>query len=290
MFKKILLCTDGSEQALHAVQMTADLACRLNAQVTLVHVLDLMIVYGPFALTPEAAPSSEITIGYLEEAQKEMLRHAGQVLEQAGVSHRTLGELGQPVERIVTLAEHEQADLVVLGSRGLSRWKALLLGSVSEGVVHHAPCSVLIVREATTKWENILIASDGSEGAGRAVREGMELGKACQAAVTVCNVVERHLPYHDVLHEHPTLEAYAVKLREAVNRQVEPVAQELAISYQLCQEEGHPAEALGGYAERQKADLIVMGSRGLGGFQRLMLGSVCDSVLHHAPCSVLVVR
>ncbi len=290
MYLKILLCTDGSDQALSAARLAADLACRVNGHVDLVHVLDPIIAAGPSGFIPEAGMSTEITLRYAQEGQEAVLRDVGQILEQAHVPYRSFAELGHPVDRIQQIAEQEKSDLIVIGSRGLSAWPALLLGSVSEGVAQHAPCPVLIVRGQPPGFRQIVMATDGSQGAGRAVHAGMELAKDYHADVSVLHIFQPLAAYPGISREGLDPAVYAARVKEAIARQLDPIAREAGVSYRLCQEEGHPAETLIGFAEKQKADLIVVGSRGLGGFQRLLLGSVSTSVLHHAHCSVLVVR
>src|SRR5579871_3872912 len=290
MFQKILLCTDGSDQALNAACLTTNLACRLNAHVDLINVLDPLIAEGPSTFAPEAYVAAEITLQYAREGQQAILQCIGWMLEAAHVPYHSFAEFGRPVERIHQIAEQEKTDLIVIGSRGLSAWSALLLGSVSEGVAHHAPCPVLIVRGAPTEFHQIVMASDGSEAAGHAVRTGMELAKGYHADVSVLNVFEPHDVYSGVSQGDMDPGIYAARVQEAITQQVDPIANEAGVSYSFRQEQGHPAQVLVGFAEQQHADLIVVGSRGLGGFQRLLLGSVSTHVLHHAHCSVLVVR
>ena len=83
---------------------------------------------------------------YVEETQAGIEKETGAVLQQAGVRFTLHRELGHPVDRIVCVAQDDQADLIVLGSRGHGGYDRLLIGSVSEGVLRHAHTPVLIVR------------------------------------------------------------------------------------------------------------------------------------------------
>lgn len=290
MFQKILLCADGSDQALHAAHLVARLAGGGTAQVDVVHVLDPIVASGTAGMVPEAVISGEVALQYAEEGQQAILASIGKLLEQAHISHRSHAEFGHPVQRIHEIATEIQADLIVIGSRGLSAWPALLLGSVSEGVARHAPCPVLVVRGEPKGFERILIASDGSPCAGHAARAGMELAKECHADVTVLNVFQSEASYPGVSRDNLDPEVYAPCVEKMIACQVEPFAREIGVLYRLCQQVGHPAEALVEFAAKQDADLVVVGTRGLGGFKRLLMGSVSTSVLHHAHCSILVVR
>jgi nucleotide-binding universal stress UspA family protein len=290
MYRKIFVCTDGSNQALQAARLTADLASRLNASVVLVNVLDPIIAAGPASYVPEAGMAAEIALQCAQEGQQAVLHDTRQIFEQGQAPCQLCAELGHPVERIHEMAEQMDADLIVMGSRGLSAWPALLLGSVSEGMAQQAPCPVLIVRGEPKEFARIVMASDGSEGANHAVRAGMELAKVYHGDVDVLHVFQPLANFPGIAHDGVDADVYAARVKEAISGQVAPVAQEMGVSYQLNQEQGHPAETLVRFAEQRQADLIVVGSRGLGGFRRLLLGSVSTNVLRHAHCSILVVR
>jgi len=290
MFQTIVLCTDGSSPALNAARLTVDLACRQNACVDLVHVLDPIVAAGAAGFVPEAGVSAEITLEYAEEGQQAVLNCTAEILERAHVSCTPHAEFGHPVESIHKLAEQRKADLIIIGSRGLSAWPALLLGSVSDGITQHASCPVLVIRGEPTGFQKIVIASDGSEGALHALRAGMELAQDYHADVSILNVFQPQAVYQGMPRGDSSPGDYAARVKDAICATVDPIAKENGVSFRLCQEEGHPAETLVRFAEKNQADLIVVGTRGLGGFQRLLLGSVSRSVLHHAQCSVLVVR
>lgn len=290
MFQKILLCTDGSEQALTAARVAADLASRLDTHVNVVHVLDPMLAVGYSTYCVEAGLAEPILLQYAEEGQREILKRTREVIDSAHISSRSFAEFGQPVERIHHIAEQEKSDLIVIGSRGLTSWSSLLLGSVSEGVARHAPCPVLVVRGHPDGFHQILVATDGSIEAGHALRAGKELARDYQATISILNVFQPHSDFPDVSRDDSDPDSYAIRVQEALTLQIKPIMSDAGIPYRIYQEQGHPVETIAGFAETQKTDLIVVGSRGLGGFQRLLMGSVSTGVLHHAHCSVLVVR
>lgn len=145
--KKILLATDGSEHSLHAARMLGDLiACQEEAQVTVLHVAH---VPESFYVTDENG--NKITP---EVPMDIMIRRSAETILRRTLSalglpeNRTVVEVqvGDPAEEIVDLARLEGYDMVVMGSRGLSHVRELLMGSVSHKVLHTAPCPVLIVR------------------------------------------------------------------------------------------------------------------------------------------------
>jgi len=146
MFKKIVVCVDGSECSNHAAQTAVDVAWKFGAEVVLLNVCSLSPAMAPYVLVPEAMPNITGIQEYMEDAQQGVLSDAKQLFDRQGVSLRIRAESGQPVETIIKVADDERADLVVVGSRGLGGFQRLMLGSVSDGVLHHSHCPVLVVR------------------------------------------------------------------------------------------------------------------------------------------------
>jgi nucleotide-binding universal stress UspA family protein len=146
MFQHILLASDGSDHALQAAEAAAEIAKRFNAHVTLVTVFDPPIMTPPFLGGPEPIMDADILIRQADEIQDAVEKRTGDVLTSHGVSFESRREVGHPVDHIVTLAEKEKVDLIVMGSRGLGGLQSFLLGSVSDRVLHHAHCPVLIIR------------------------------------------------------------------------------------------------------------------------------------------------
>jgi nucleotide-binding universal stress UspA family protein len=295
MFNKILLCSDGSDCAMQAARGAARIAKACKAELVVLNVLDLLSS-AIFYVAPEVAPPIDVTIRYAEEAQQATLDATGQVLTEEGAHFRCRKDSGHPVDTILCIAEAEHADLIVMGSRGLSGWQALLLGSNSEAVVHHAHCPVLIVRGAPAQFQHILLPSDASACAGGATRVGFELAEKLQADLTVLNVFEPagRFAFVETPDPNPVRATEEDLAAEQSLTQVEEscraIAREVDVPYDVHQVRGHAGEKIVERAASEKVDLIVMGSRGLGGFKRRFLGSVSDAVLHHAHCSVLIVR
>ncbi len=148
MFSKILICTDGSENALAATRAGAEIALKFGAEVILLNVFNPTVVPPGFV---GDIPGAELASPFdserfAAEIQQGVEVRTGKVLDDAGVPYTSRSERGHPVDRTVTVAAEERVDLIVMGSRGLSGFKSFLLGSVSDGVLHHAHCPVLIVR------------------------------------------------------------------------------------------------------------------------------------------------
>ncbi|MEO8572504.1 MAG: universal stress protein [Pyrinomonadaceae bacterium] len=146
---KILFATDGAKQSDAAIEMLRNFALSDGDEIKVVSVVDMAV---PMAI--------DIYGGYLPdtgELEKTARENAEKILERSSQRIKDLFEgknlaissevlFGSPESRIVETAEATHPDIIVLGSHGYSRWERLLLGSVSDSVAHHAPCSVLIVR------------------------------------------------------------------------------------------------------------------------------------------------
>lgn len=199
-------------------------------------------------------------------------------------------EVGHAAESIVCTARSEHANLIVLGSRGRNGWSALLLGGTSSAVLHHAPCPVLVAHGEKTALKNILFVTDGSVAATRAGVYAADLAWRRGGTLTVLNVCE---PNHALLVDlanSPGESVYGDRLQTLVTHQVEQLCREHPLAPRIVQRTGSPTEQILSYAAVQEPDLIVMGSRGMGTFKSLLLGSVSEQVAEHATVPVLVVR
>ncbi len=295
MFKTILVCSDGSDSALKAARTAARIACESGSKLILLNVFDDSISSLPYLGVWELGIPKEDFVQYASRVQQHAEARTAAVFAEANVPFLPLREIGNPVEIILSVAERRNADLIVMGSRGLGGFKSLTLGSVSDGVAHHASCPVLIERGNTTAFRRILLASDGSTEAQQASSAAFALAKWFGAELTVLNVFEPFGPVAAVDYQPDSAAAFAEqsdreKTYRAVEESLKPAEKETGIPYFMHQERGHPAKAITDYADLGKFDLVVLGNRGLGGFDRLLLGSVSDAVLHHANSLVMIVR
>jgi len=144
-------------------------------------------------------------------------------------------------------------------------------------------------------FESIVVGTDGSETATKAVRSAVELARAVGATVELVSAYEP-VPSAQLAAERrdaPEDLQWAINPREVVDATLEAaaeVAQEEGVTAQVYARQGDPADAILDVAEEQNADLIVVGNKGMTGAKRFLLGSVPNKVSHHAPCSVLIIR
>ena len=146
---KVLLATDGTAHGEVAADMLSKLRLAASDEIRIVCVVDMAIpfaidVYGGYI--PETAELERSAKENAETVVDSTLKKVKGALPRVEVTAEVL--FGSPDSRIVETAEEWPADLIVMGSHGYNAWERLLLGSVSDSVVHHAPCSVLIARKA----------------------------------------------------------------------------------------------------------------------------------------------
>ncbi len=298
---KILLATDGSEEAQLALRTAIDLANETDSELHVIHVGRLLGYSGAATLggrgpLPAGQDALDKEARRLLEAQVKKIEAAG-----GGVAQAHLGASERPYAEIVSLAEEIGAGLIAIGSRGLGGIRRALVGSVSDSVVRHAHCPVLVVREgrheevASIFPTKVLLATDGSEQAELALRTAVDLANRTNSELHVVTVGRaEYRPGYDIPESGDYLkgvyEAAEREAREVLNEQVKKIGEAGGTVAKAHLEMGRRDREIIHLAERIDAGLIAMGSRGLGGVRRALMGSVSDSVVRHAHCPVLVVR
>jgi nucleotide-binding universal stress UspA family protein len=145
MFGSIVVGTDGSETAGEAVRQATELAKAVGAKIALVSAFEPV---GNQRLREERQEVPEDVQWMVNEREdvEATLRDAAEQVEAAGVEVETFSRQGDPADAILDVAEEQNADLIIVGNKGMTGAKRFLLGSVPNKVSHHAPCSVMIIR------------------------------------------------------------------------------------------------------------------------------------------------
>lgn len=155
MFEKILVALDGSEHSVQALRTAIQIARKFNGKLTLVHVYAItiapIVVPEPTALTPSGVPvvtPAEVSrvIEAAREVGQRILDDGEKEAKSENVQVESTLKEGSTVQEITRLAKEDNFDLIVVGAKGVGRLREFLLGSVSEGVMKHAPCPVLVVK------------------------------------------------------------------------------------------------------------------------------------------------
>ena len=296
---KILLATDGSREAESAARTAADLAQKTHSELHVVHAFGIAPVGPP--VYPEATDLQSVEYeAETEEGQRISEQRAREVLQEEveKVRSTVAGEHlveGRVAPEIVGLAEEIGAGLIVMGSRGRGGIRRALMGSVSQSVVRHAHCPVLVVRDGERQRDylpgTILLAVDGSEEASAAARTAVELAERTDSELHVVHVGEVTPVFHPERHGYRArYEELQEQARRLLDEQVHEVNSAGGTVSRAHLRMGRPDEEIVVLGEEIGADLIATGSRGLGGMRRALMGSVSDSIVRHSHCPVLVVR
>ena len=145
MYRSIVVGTDGSETAGEAVRQAAELAKSVGATIHLVSSYSPVPEARLREERKEAPQDIQWSINPREDVE-EILSKAKETVSQSGVSVETYAREGDPADAILDVAEEQNADLVMVGNRGMTGARRFLLGSVPNKISHHSPCSVLIIR------------------------------------------------------------------------------------------------------------------------------------------------
>jgi len=270
-FERFLVASDGSEYSAGAVREALRLARRCGARVR--------------AVTFVAGDLEHESLG--EQILKRELDAAHLHLDQVAAQARAAGvacetDVVQGVsvhDRVVEESEHMRADIIIVGRRDRRALERMMVGDATLKLIGSAHCSVLVVpRAAEVHGRRFVVASDGSRFGDAAATVAASLAKLCGAQV---KVISAAVPSHT--------EARRKEAPGVVERIVRALRSDgVGVEGEVVH--GPAAEAIVATAAATGADLIVMGSHGRTGFERLVLGSNTERVLNRTPCAVLVVK
>lgn len=264
----------------------------------------------------------------LEFMGRTILDEAAQRARDHGAAKvETLLDYGGAGERVLHHAGHLPADMIVMGSRGFTEMEGLMLGSVSHKVFHNAPCTCVTVHHSERQGAKaapgvVLVPTDGSDHAAKAVDIGSTVAAKSGAALVLLHVL-MHGAHFDSFEKTVDLSKLDPDVRDELDPQKHPFARgafarvlapELseealeAVGWQILDKakaaaiangvaepklvvrDGTPARVILDVAREEGADLIAMGTRGMGEVGGLLAGSVSYKINHAAPCTVMVVR
>ena len=288
---RVLVATDGSDDARSACEWLARWPLPRGSRLRVVSAVSV----PPSALD---IPTVREFAASLREEARVAAETAWKRLAPAFADSEAQVLDGDAREVILQAAEAWPADLIVLGARGLGAVAGVLLGSVSLGVARRAHCSVLVVKPGASAGSNIVIGVDGSEQAAEAARFVARLPLAPLTVVRLTGAVQppplpattpriarglvQEARMQIVKERTAALERALVEATRPFEGVAKNVEQQMLV--------GSPTDVLLGAAARPDVGLVVVGARGLGALQRLLLGSVSENVLRHAERPVLIVK
>jgi nucleotide-binding universal stress UspA family protein len=288
-FKKILFPTDFSDSANHALRQAVDLA--------LVHKATLYIFHAILLHTDDPQKLKNQLKDYLDQLEKETmesLKTKSEELRGRGVAVEISTERSvSPFEAIMDKINSLQPDLIVMGTHGRSAFGKFLLGSVAEKVLRHAPGHVMTLREDSAiaegygGFQRILVPVDFTDHSSRAFEAAKSLVSKDGSLILV-HVVASPM--------HPSFYAGGItrlfQLDPDLPKRIEENLLELlgGQTGEVVATEGDVHEEIMRVADEKKAQLVVIGTRGLSGVDHFLMGSTTEKVVRHSKIPVLTVK
>ncbi len=266
--ERILLASDGSEFSSGAVREALKFAKWCNSHLYVMSVVETnpeLEIYGP------------TVVEQMEKATKKHLEEIREDANKEGITCDIVTRHGEDTSRyIVEEAEKIDADVIVMGRRGRSGIKRLMMGSVTALVIGTAPCDVFVVpRAGRLSCKRILIATDGSEYSQKAARKAISIAKRCGSELMAISVAEKE----DELAQ-----------TEETLKEIKRLAENEGLTVETISVKGTPYDAITTTAQVKEADLIVVGTHGRTGLKKVLMGSVAERVIALAHCTVLVAK
>jgi hypothetical protein len=266
--EKLMVATDGSEYSESVIKEAINLAKICSSKLFAVSIIITSLEF------PTVVPQ------VMEKEEKEAREHLESIKSRAAkegvdceiIIHRS----EEPFQDIVNDAARNKVDMIIIGTHGRTGLKRLMMGSVTAKVIGHAPCKVMVIpKDARLTFEKILIATDGSVYSELASREAVSIAKRTGSGLIALSVAKKdeNLPV----------------AKETVNA-VKELAERERVKVETLTLKGEPYETIVKAAEQKHAGLIVVGSHGRTGVERLLMGSVTERVIGHSGTAVLVVR
>ena len=293
-FNRILCATDLSDFSNQVVYYGIAMARRFGAVLYFCHVIDLPVttVHGSAYTFPE---------DYVDSLKEEALQKMEALMEGYSVEWEPIVMTGPVAKTLSGLVVQKKIELAIAATHGRSGLTRLLLGSVTERLVRSVGCPLLIAAPSEHKFnmetveqagfKNILVGCDFSPDSASAVNYALNLAQEFESNLHLVHVIEP-IAYRDMLLPDPLLDNMQANLHqnltEELTKRVPDEAHNWCEIKPVCLT-GKVHEALIKHAEANSVDLIILGIRGRGLMESMLLGSTTDRVIRHAVCPVLSV-
>jgi nucleotide-binding universal stress UspA family protein len=298
--KKILVPIDFSPISIQAIETAKRLAKRFDATVHLAHVHHWQY---PAGFRGPVLSAGQLPVSFEEHRREQLAEQLKAIASKSGLSPRDQTHLrtgAAPFHEICKLAQEIPADLIVMPTHGYTGLKHVFLGSTAERVVQHSPCPVFVVREkkrrsksgALRSIKTILVPVDFSDCSRHGLQYAIEFANEFGARIILLHATDLGYIYSSdgiMLYDVRGLQDAA---RESSERQMRELMRTVKFGrskFKTVLTNGSPVLDICSFAKDHDVDLIITSTHGLTGFQHVLIGSVAEKVVRHAPCSVLVV-
>jgi nucleotide-binding universal stress UspA family protein len=285
-YRKVLFPVDFSERSQAIVAHVQALCARFDASLTLLHLVEVpVLAYGGV----DSPVVFDFPLGELKQsAEQKLARFAA--AQFPGMAVKTLVDEGDPGSRIAQLAKDWGIDLIMLPTRGLGRFRAALLGSVTATTLHDADCAVWTEAHCEdcgaehAEWRNIVCAIDTAPEGVRLLREAKQLAAASRAQVHVVHAV----PFEEAGAKDFLDRDFTQFLKERARQAIANMQNEAGTSFPVCIDSGKIPETVRKAAVGHNADVVLIGRGALPHFAG-RLRSHAFAIVRNTPCPVLSV-
>lgn len=300
MYRIIMVPTDGSGFDREAIRVALRIAERSEAKVRLVRVLATGSFFGVAAAAEGTAVAAEVVRSERDRALSDLYALAAECRSATNADISVDLHAGPVADVLEGYARRHDVDLIVISTHARSGLSRLSLGSVTDSLIRHTSIPVLVVKPPTSylnpqvsePFTRVVVPLDGSKLAEQILPRVMTLAGLEDAEITLLHVLTSH-SYSDSEIADPNVswwdkdisraQEYLIRIGEKLRRNGTPVKTDIVVSEGV-------AEAIGDFADREKADLIAIATHGRGGLARMLRGSVADAVMHSARKSMLVFK
>lgn len=290
MYDAILVPTDGSERSQAAAHHALTLASVFGSQVHFLSVVDERTTSSTIVDTDEVSDPEEV----FEQQAWQAVETLEDLVADSSVRHHTAVERGLPHEVIRSYTGDHDIDLISMGTHGRTGLDRLLLGSVTERVVRTSEVPVLTTRfepEDNAGYDRILIPTDGSEAATKAIDHGIAIAERFDATVHGLSVVDIDA-VAGAYDTGPGIPDFLESLEKGSERAVSAVEEQCEdrdVSSVTAVVQGTPYRAIQEYITEEGIDFVTMGTHGRSGLERYLLGSVTERTVRTSDVPVLTV-
>ena len=298
--RNIVVPIDFSKMSVQAIQIARQLARRLSASIHLAHVRHLNYATDFVAPAPPIVPFSFVT--YEQVGEQTALKDLKKMASECGVTSATCDVLSgaPPFDEICRLAQTIPADLVVMPTHGRTGLKHVFLGSTAERIVQHSSCPVLVMRGSAVqandgsrfRIKTLLVPVDFSNCSWEGLLYAIAFAKEFRAKIILVHATYLGYVYSSegtAIYDIPGLQKAARKTAERKMRELVRSVNFGAVKFATAFTDGSPVIDICAFAKDHGVDLIITSTHGFTGFTHVLIGSIAEQVVRHAPCSVLVV-
>lgn len=298
--QNIVVPIDFSKMSQQAIQTAKQLARRFGASIHLTHVRYVNYAGDFVASAPPVVPFSFTP--YKQELEAGVLKDLQAIACEFGVSQATCHVLtgAPPFDEICRLAQTVPADLIVTSTHGRTGLRHVFLGSTAERIVQHSSCPVLVTRGngaqsnngSRSRIKTILVPVDFSSGSREGLRYAIDFANEFGAKIILLHATYLGYVYAsegNAIYDVHALQESALKHAAHAMRDLVHAAKFGGVEFETAITEGSPVLDICAFAKDHNVDLIITSTHGLTGFKHILIGSIAEQVVRHAPCSVLVV-